>query len=243
MLTDLFRKHMKRHTRPYGCTFAWCNKRFGSRNDWKRHENSQHLQSELWRCDFPHATLPGAKCGKIRYDEPAFRNHLARRHALSDASKLSETAYDMRIGRHAHSRFWCGFCNTLIRQDEDLHDAWNARFKHIGDHFDKDANIDEWVCLEANKANKYITEKDRKRQKLRARGVAVDDDSDADAGLPSAHRQSLGSHYMMPQALAEPGPSYSSTCKRLLVDADSDAENVSDNEWQPQAKRLSWTRS
>ncbi|KAM3415704.1 hypothetical protein BST61_g9218 [Cercospora zeina] len=35
-------KHIKRHTRPYGCTFPLCNKIFGSRNDWKRHELTQH---------------------------------------------------------------------------------------------------------------------------------------------------------------------------------------------------------
>lgn len=35
-----YRKHQKRHERPYGCTF--CSKTFGSKADWKRHEKSQH---------------------------------------------------------------------------------------------------------------------------------------------------------------------------------------------------------
>ena len=33
---------MKRHTRPYGCTACECDKRFGSRSDWKRHEETVH---------------------------------------------------------------------------------------------------------------------------------------------------------------------------------------------------------
>jgi hypothetical protein len=47
------RKHLKRHKRPYGCTFQNCNKCFGSKSDWKRHENSQHFQMPTWRCAVP----------------------------------------------------------------------------------------------------------------------------------------------------------------------------------------------
>ncbi|KAL2129881.1 hypothetical protein VTI74DRAFT_7173 [Chaetomium olivicolor] len=44
------KKHQKRHLKPYSCTFPKCDKKFGSKNDWKRHENSQHFQLEIWRC-------------------------------------------------------------------------------------------------------------------------------------------------------------------------------------------------
>ncbi|RWA07760.1 hypothetical protein EKO27_g7355, partial [Xylaria grammica] len=43
------KKHEKRHEKPYGCTMPGCERRFGSKNDWKRHENTQHPMSETWR--------------------------------------------------------------------------------------------------------------------------------------------------------------------------------------------------
>jgi hypothetical protein len=47
----VFRKHMKRHQKPYACTrVPGCDKRFGSKSDWKRHENDQHIQLQFWRC-------------------------------------------------------------------------------------------------------------------------------------------------------------------------------------------------
>ena len=41
------------HTRPFTCTFGpyGCPSRFGSKNEWKRHVSSQHIQLGLWRCD------------------------------------------------------------------------------------------------------------------------------------------------------------------------------------------------
>ncbi|KAL4951312.1 hypothetical protein BDW69DRAFT_170355 [Aspergillus filifer] len=37
------KKHQKRHERPYGCTFYQCEKAFGSKADWKCHEQSRHF--------------------------------------------------------------------------------------------------------------------------------------------------------------------------------------------------------
>jgi hypothetical protein len=42
---------MKRHDRPYGCTFSACNKTFGSKHDWKRHENSRHIFAQAGPCE------------------------------------------------------------------------------------------------------------------------------------------------------------------------------------------------
>ncbi len=45
---------MKRHTRPYACTRDSCESRFGSKNDWKRHELTIHGPlPEAYRCPEP----------------------------------------------------------------------------------------------------------------------------------------------------------------------------------------------
>ena len=58
----------------------------------------------------------------------------------------------MRLGREGYNFFWCGFCNDLKPQPDELHGAWDWRFKHIGDHYDKDGyRVADWICLEANR--------------------------------------------------------------------------------------------
>lgn len=68
---------MKRHDRPYGCTFSTCNKAFGSKGDWKRHENSQHISRKTVRADEVKgdfwcgfcAKLIDFKEGRVAWDE------------------------------------------------------------------------------------------------------------------------------------------------------------------------------
>ncbi|WAO97128.1 C2H2-type domain-containing protein [Fusarium falciforme] len=43
---SILKKHLKRHARPYGCTFLKCKIDFGSKHDWKRHESGQHCQAK-----------------------------------------------------------------------------------------------------------------------------------------------------------------------------------------------------
>lgn len=151
------RKHMKRHTRPYGCTFAKCYKRFGSRNEWKRHENTQHFLSEMWRCHLPRNN--GHACGNLAHDKQQFAMHLFDAHKISPGTEKSNTTcHDMHLGREGHHHFWCGFCNKLIEQEEGFQPgAWDVRFKHIGDHFDKEGlNIDDWIDIEQNRRKKLI---------------------------------------------------------------------------------------
>ncbi len=83
------RKHMKRHDKPYGCTYAKCKKRFGSKNDWKRHESSQHAQSEVWRCD---TTMDGSDelCRKSCHRKETFKQHLQRDHSMKDTKLIEE---------------------------------------------------------------------------------------------------------------------------------------------------------
>ncbi|KAM4063922.1 C2H2 type zinc finger domain protein [Hirsutella rhossiliensis] len=123
------KKHMKRHEKPYGCTFKSCSKRFGSKNDWKRHESSQHFMLEKWDCDEPN-------CTKICQRRESFKNHLQKDHDMNDAELIDDKLESCRLGRHCDPRFWCGFCVRVIQIDvnERGGNSWTKRCDHIDNH-------------------------------------------------------------------------------------------------------------
>lgn len=138
------RKHKKRHDKPYGCTFKSCPKRFGSKNDWKRHESSQHFQLETWNCDEP-------GCKKTSQRRESFKNHLQKDHGVSDVDTVEEKLDACRLGRHCDPRFWCGFCVRVVEIDANERggNSWTKRCDHIDNHlFGKDGLqpklIQEW---------------------------------------------------------------------------------------------------
>lgn len=148
------KKHMKRHERPYGCTFLTCNKTFGSKNDWKRHENSQHFQLESWRCD--KEKPEGGVCAKVSYRRQTFQDHLKKDHGMVDQDAVRIKVEACRIGRNCQSRFWCGFCEKLINLKRKGLDAWTERFDHIDDHFVgrgdmQKQGIQDWIPVDGDK--------------------------------------------------------------------------------------------
>ncbi|KAI9769660.1 MAG: hypothetical protein M1840_003897 [Geoglossum simile] len=143
-------KHVKRHTRPFGCTYPSCNKMFGSKNDWKRHENTQHFQLEMWRCRETE-NINGKECARLFYRREAFQQHLRQQHNILDADKLKDEARIRRIGRNGQVQFWCGFCKLLVPLKYRGLDAWDERFNHIGNHFTHNQKIDEWVPIDSNR--------------------------------------------------------------------------------------------
>ncbi|KAK4984521.1 hypothetical protein LTR50_006545 [Elasticomyces elasticus] len=158
------RKHTKRHTRPYGCTFPNCFKTFGSKNDWKRHENSLHFQQETWRCDHPDASDDSDKpCGRLFYDKQVMKRHLKNAHKIADAppGRHARECERLRIGRNGQHQFWCGFHAALVPLRKTREDAWAERFLHIGEHFDAGERIEDWLCVEINKVKGKITPADR----------------------------------------------------------------------------------
>lgn len=140
MLTgDGGRKHRKRHEKPYACTFPKCDKKFGSKNDWKRHENSQHFQLEIWRCaerqPADHADHADDECGKVCHRRESLKSHLEREHGVRDPAAVDRKLADCRMGRNFESRFWCGFCQRTIEPTGTGGPAHGERFDHIDDHF------------------------------------------------------------------------------------------------------------
>ncbi|RMZ66798.1 c2h2 finger domain-containing [Pyrenophora seminiperda CCB06] len=150
------RKHMKRHKKPFGCTYPKCHKRFGAKSDWKRHENSQHFQLEAFRCA---QMLPsGAACCVHVHREAAFRDHLDQQHKMS-SDGLEALVKKSRIGKNCQGSFWCGFCQTVVELKAKRNAAWDERFDHIANHFEKQQlSVDEWLCAEENKSKKELSE-------------------------------------------------------------------------------------
>lgn len=165
------RKHQKRHEKPYACTFAKCDRKFGSKNDWKRHENSQHVQLEIWRCTemtsiTTTTTTPGdqqqrqqqpqkQECGKVCHRLESLKAHLEKAHAIHDPAVLDRKLADCRMGRNFESRFWCGFCQKTIEPTNSSGPAHSERFDHIDDHFSgkgglPKADIKDWKHIETD---------------------------------------------------------------------------------------------
>ncbi|KAI7172348.1 hypothetical protein D0864_07176 [Hortaea werneckii] len=238
------RKHRKRHSRPYGCTFADCWKRFGSRNDWKRHENSQHFLIDQWRCDM--IVKGNHKCGSLFQSDDAMRKHLIAQHTRAlqlEASRkgnplqrlVTLKTEHMHIGREAHHYYWCGFCDRLIAPVKEAPNAWEDRFRHVGDHYDKEnRHVDDWICVQANRRKGDISKPDRRKGKGSSE-VNDDLDSDVDledAGIPHAQPVSTDGSvvgYNPPSSRSQ----VRKPNKRQRIDegADVDAEHVSDHEW------------
>jgi hypothetical protein len=158
------RKHIKRHTRPYGCTFPRCYIRQGSRSDWKRHEEKQHCVEQSWKCTL--ASGNGGQCFAYAYNKDNFTAHLRAFHQIESEVDLENHCASMRLGVDGHEQFWCGFCRKVIRQSPNRpRSAREMRWTHIGDHFDRKRHIDEWVCFEFNKPYREITKEERKEQR------------------------------------------------------------------------------
>jgi hypothetical protein len=109
-----------------------CSETFDNKEDWKKHENSQHFQLEMWRCD--NATPEADECAKVCYRRQTFHEHLKSAHELDDDALIVKTEL-CRIGRNAQTRFWCGLCIKLIDLTERGVNAWTERHSHVQDHF------------------------------------------------------------------------------------------------------------
>ncbi|KAK3360090.1 hypothetical protein B0T25DRAFT_534701 [Lasiosphaeria hispida] len=154
------KKHMKRHDKPYACTHTGCDKHFGSKNDWKRHENSQHTQLEFWKCGEKAKDHRPGLCGKICHRRETFKHHLGKDHQIKDTKPIEKQLQDCRVGRNYESRFWCGFCARTIDFKKNGGLACSERFDHIDEHFTGKGQqpkryIREWKSIESEPAETF----------------------------------------------------------------------------------------
>ncbi|KAL2824518.1 hypothetical protein BDW59DRAFT_162405 [Aspergillus cavernicola] len=168
------KKHKKRHERPYGCTFYKCDKTFGSKADWKRHEQSQHFGIQSWQCTVPETTQEGTLCARMFNSQESYTQHLKKHHQVTN-DEIETSICKNRLGWNGEPQFWCGFCRDIIHLRGDGHAAWNQRFNHIDiEHFKKGERIDDWLLPSG-----HVT-KGRERKDAQAMELEHDDDDDDD---------------------------------------------------------------
>ena len=148
----------------------------------------------MWRCDLLREDKHDKRiCGSIADDLESFRRHVEVKHGITPLNDDAATSFEhLRLGPEAHDRYWCGFCKEIIPQQRqtEMQSAPEARFKHIGDHYDKeDSNIANWICVLANKPKGELSAEDKKRARERERtGCGEDDEGplpgDGIPGLP-----------------------------------------------------------
>ncbi|KAJ9297627.1 hypothetical protein DTO271G3_4402 [Paecilomyces variotii] len=181
------KKHMKRHERPYGCTFPKCYKEFGSKADWKRHENSQHFHLQSWRCTLPDISDQTLECARLFYRQETYVQHLTSLHSIKD-DEVKLLLLKNRLGRNGQSQFWCGFCRKIIPLEQQGLEAWNERFNHIDiEHFKTGERIGSWVSPTGRltKDQEKEAEKQEKARNIEGTNEISENDSSSSSGSNS----------------------------------------------------------
>jgi hypothetical protein len=153
-----FQRHVRStHTRAFTCVFgfAGCSSTFASKNEWKRHVSSQHLNLNSWVCELD-------ACGKVSKKDGGgltkgsefnrkdlFTQHLRRMHAPFAVKRQNKKNQDwedrlkdlqvscLRVKRQPPTRLACplGTCNTCFEGAS----CWDDRMEHVGKHLEKAA--------------------------------------------------------------------------------------------------------
>ena len=150
-------KHISNsHTRPFDCTFSayGCTACFGSKNEWKRHIATKHINSGFWRCN-----LPG--CTPVRPDDrfkdfnrkDLFMQHARRCHIpkeSSTSSYQSKETISTLLSESATSCYnhvrdppptsSCGFCLAAGNNETAVFSgpkSWDARLEHVAQHLER----------------------------------------------------------------------------------------------------------
>ncbi|KAF2170575.1 hypothetical protein M409DRAFT_19393 [Zasmidium cellare ATCC 36951] len=129
----------------YGCTST-----FGSKNEWKRHVNTQHMRMGFWRCDM---CKNGDRKPNDFNRKDLFIQHVRRMHPLSATSpataglpapsKSSKDGEDMQLLQTAAARCYkalrhppeescCLFCDRTFSGEG----TWDDRMEHVGRHLE-----------------------------------------------------------------------------------------------------------
>ncbi|KAL4892531.1 hypothetical protein BDV59DRAFT_180123 [Aspergillus ambiguus] len=142
--------------RRYGCPST-----FTSKNEWKRHVATKHIQLGFYRCDMEaclseSSRVGGTRQGKLFNRKDLFTQHHRRMHAPwsgrhpKQPSSVQEREAFERSMDGVRDRCWhelrklpdrstCGFCGKRFLGPH----SWDARMEHVGRHFEKDLCVDE----------------------------------------------------------------------------------------------------
>lgn len=167
--TLLARHIASAHTRAFICVFgfAGCGATFASKNEWKRHVSSQHLNLTAWVCELGscgrghgHNHVPaktpngGAGKGGSEFNrKDLFTQHLRRMHAphMVKRKKQTDEAWEkelkelqvscLKVKRHAPMQLRCPVqeCGSTFEGQN----CWDDRMEHVGKHLERAASAGE----------------------------------------------------------------------------------------------------
>jgi hypothetical protein len=111
-----------------------CEKTFGKKGDWIRHEREFHERWQTWRCQ-------EQECAKIYYSEYLFVRHHNNAHKCLDCSHARNSVNShakLAVTNNRKRRFWaCGYCKTVFRD-------FYERCDHIAGHYEKGKTKSDW---------------------------------------------------------------------------------------------------
>ena len=141
--------------RPFPCPLAayGCNSTFSSKNEWKRHVNTQHIKLGFWRCDLCPPTTDPNDDQTFYYNDfnrkDLFTQHLRRMHAAPKDNSHSRSQKGFPVNeenlpghqtrclqslRTPPQQSICLFCDRTFEGPS----SWEERMEHVGRHLEKD---------------------------------------------------------------------------------------------------------
>ncbi|KAL3424270.1 C2H2 finger domain-containing protein [Phlyctema vagabunda] len=147
---NTLRRHVAvSHSRFFVCvfSFAGCKSTFASKNEWKRHVSSQHLNLCYWACTQDNCS--GAQFNR----KDLYTQHLRRMHAPFAVKRQGKKSASweervrelqtsaLRERRSAPSQLACTKegCDMFFEGSS----AWDDRMEHVGKHLEKGAVLDQ----------------------------------------------------------------------------------------------------
>lgn len=141
------------HTRPFVCVFhfAGCHSTFASKNEWKRHVSSQHLNLSYWSCKQGSCSKNNNGSGSEFNRKDLFTQHLRRMHAPFAVKRQGKKVLEweervrelhgtaMRERRKPPVLLKCPVedCNVPFEGSA----AWDERMEHVGKHLEKGMSV------------------------------------------------------------------------------------------------------
>ncbi|KAI1339322.1 hypothetical protein F5Y15DRAFT_85277 [Xylariaceae sp. FL0016] len=81
--------HKRYHDRKHECTYAGCDKKFGTKTHLDRHINDKHVKSKAYHCTEP--TCPYFKGGKAFPRKDNWRRHMIKKHNAQDLDAMDQS--------------------------------------------------------------------------------------------------------------------------------------------------------
>jgi hypothetical protein len=130
---------------PCEFAFAGCQSSFASKNEWKRHVETQHMMRHLWKCKLGTCDRPSSHPANFNRKDLA-KQHIERKHKelldrLTDEQQKREKARLLNemhvVVRRGPEEVKCGVPNCeRVFKNEGNNDGWDTRMEHVGKHYE-----------------------------------------------------------------------------------------------------------